>query len=502
MNLSKSKYCEAVQCKKMLWLETNKPEEAGEISNQAVLDNGTEVGILAKQLFGDYIDIEFHENLSQMIEDTKKAIEENENANITEASFDYNHNFCSVDILRKRGKKYEIYEVKSSTELKDIYKEDASYQYYVLNSLGYDVDKVCVVHLNSHYVREGELDLKELFIIHDITEEAQKKKKEIEKNIQEITTYMEQKEEPTERISIACTKPYDCPFFGYCTRDLEKPNVFDIRGMRASSKFQYYDQGIYTFPDLWKCNLNEKYLEQIHFELHNPEDKIEKDKIQSFLETLSYPLYFLDFETFQQAIPEYDGTSPYGQIPFQYSLHYYETENSELKHKEFLAEAGKDPRRSLAESLVEDIPKDVCTLAYNMSFEKNVIRSLANQFPDLRDQLINIHDHIKDLMVPFYNRNYYTKSMQGSYSIKYVLPSLFPEDPSLDYHNLEEVHNGSEAMNAFATMASLTPEEQETLRKNLLKYCGLDTYAMVKIYEKLLEVTDKQKSYQKRKEEL
>ena len=163
----------------------------------------------------------------------------------------------------------------------------------------------------------------------------------------------------------------------------------------------------------------------------------------------------------------------------------------ELKHKEFLAEAGIDPRRSLAEALVRDIPKDVCTLAYNMSFEKTVIKSLAKNYPDLREHLLNIHDHIKDLMIPFYNRNYYTRSMQGSYSIKYVLPALFPNDPSLNYHNLEEIHNGGEAMNAYATMGDLTKEEQESLRKNLLKYCGLDTYAMVKIYEKLLEVTNR-----------
>ena len=153
-----------------------------------------------------------------------------------------------------------------------------------------------------------------------------------------------------------------------------------------------------------------------------------------------------------------------------------------------LAKPNIDPRRSLAESLVEDIPLDVCTLAYNMSFEKNVIKSLALEFPDLRDHLLNIHEHIKDLMIPFYNREYYTKAMQGSYSIKYVLPALFPDDPSLNYHNLEEVHNGTEAMNAYATMGELSKEEQEKLRENLLKYCGLDTYAMVKIYDKLKEI--------------
>ena len=187
------------------------------------------------------------------------------------------------------------------------------------------------------------------------------------------------------------------------------------------------------------------------------------------------------------AIPEYDGISPYDQVPFQYSLHYYEKEGAELKHKEFLAPASVDPRRKLAESLVKDIPKDVCVLAYNMSFEKNVIKKLANLYPDLNSHLMNIHSNINDLMIPFKNRDYYTKDMHGSYSIKYVLPALFPNDPDLDYQKLDLIHNGSEAMDSYANLSKMSKEVQKKVRNNLLKYCYLDTYAMVKIYDKLKE---------------
>ena len=162
--------------------------------------------------------------------------------------------------------------------------------------------------------------------------------------------------------------------------------------------------------------------------------------------------------------------------------------NGKLHHKEFLAESGIDPRRELAERLVEDIPKGVCVLAYNMSFEKTVIKKLANYYQDLHDDLMKIHDNIKDLMIPFYNRNYYVKEMKGSYSIKYVLPALFPDDPELDYHNLPVVHNGGEASDAFLSLVSLSKKEQEKIREGLLVYCKLDTFAMVKIWEKLKEV--------------
>ena len=191
-----------------------------------------------------------------------------------------------------------------------------------------------------------------------------------------------------------------------------------------------------------------------------------------------------------QVIPQYDGIRPYMQIPFQYSLHYIENENGELKHTEFLAEVGEDPRRKLAERLVQDIPTDACVLAYNMAFEKSVLKHLAEEFPDLSRHLMDIHDNMCDLMVPFQKQYYYSKAMQGSYSIKYVLPALWPGDPELDYHNLEGVHNGAEASASYADMVNHTPEEIAEMRENLLKYCGLDTYAMVKVLNRLKKIAD------------
>lgn len=215
---------------------------------------------------------------------------------------------------------------------------------------------------------------------------------------------------------------------------------------------------------------------------------IDVDSIRGFMKNLSYPLYFLDFESFQPAILLFDNSRPYEQIVFQYSLHYVEHEGGELKHTEFLAYPGSDPRRALAEQLCADIPLDVCTTAYNMGFEKGRIRGLAELYPDLREHLMNIHDHIQDLMIPFQKKWYYCCAMQGSYSIKYVLPALFPDDPTLDYHNLDGVHNGGEASEMFAKMATMQPKELETARGQLLKYCGLDTFAMVKVWEKLKEI--------------
>lgn len=485
MNLSKSKYCNGLQCKKMLWLYKNKPEEKKEVNNQSVFDNGNDVHEVARKLLGEDINIPFNEDLTQMIKDTEEVMKQ-EKVIIAEASFSYENNFCSVDILKKEGNTYEIYEVKSSTELKDVYVDDVSYQYFVLTSLGLKVEKCYVAILNNRYVRKGKLDLNQLFKKIDVTDEVVSKQAQVKQMIKDMNKYMEQKKEPQDDIGIHCFKPYKCPFFKYCTRHLPERNIFEINEINVNEKLKLYVEGIVSLEDLLKEDISNEAKQHIEYELYDKEDYIDKKSIKEFLNTLSEPLYFLDFETFALPIPKYDGTRPYQQVPFQYSLHYIE--EGKLYHKEFLAESGVDPRKLIAESLVRDIPKNVPVLAYYMSFEKGRIKELAETFPDLKDHLMSIHNNIKDLIVPFKNRSYYAKGMHGSASIKYVLPAMFPNDESLNYKNLELVHNGDEAMNIYAKLGEYPKEEQEYIRERLLKYCELDTYAMVKIYEKLKQI--------------
>ena len=489
MNLSKSKYCSGLQCKKMLWLDKYKPNEKTIENNESILETGNTVHEVARYLFGEHVNIEYTDDLNEMIKDTYRTIESYEDVVITEASFNYDHNFCSVDILKKTKDTYEIYEVKSSTKLKDVYINDASYQYYVLTSLGLDVTKCSVIVINSEYERHGTLELDKLFLINDITADVVSLQDEVKSNIEAINDYMESDIERTEAIDEHCFKPYPCPFFKYCTSNLGTPNVFDLAVNPGIRLLKLYKEGYVTFEDLLNAKISDKQRQTIEFKLYSKPDYIDKERIKEFLSTLTYPLYFLDFETYQMAIPLYDYVTPYGQIPFQYSLHYLEEENGELKHKEFLGIAGTDPRRALAEQLVKDIPLNVCTLAYNMSFEKNVLKKLARMFPDLANHLLNIYDNMHDLEVPFDKRYYYTKEMGASSSIKVVLPALFPNDPELDYHNLDLIHNGSEAMNSFKEMENMTEEELSYTRERLLRYCELDTYAMVKILSKLKEVS-------------
>ena len=489
--LSKSKYCQCVQCKKILWLSKNKPEAATDDDKEVLFKNGRKVGELAKGLFGPYEDIPFSINLTPMIEKTNELLQNKPNI-ITEASFSYDNNFCSVDILKNDKEGVEIYEVKSSTGVKDIYIDDVSYQYYVLSNLGLNVKKVAIVYINNKYIREGELDLGQLFKIEDVTDKAIKKEEELRFNIDQINKFMnkhDENNEPIMELTKHCFEPYHCDYWQYCTRDLPKPNVFDVKGLQTHDKFKKYKEGKITFEDLKNEDLKPKFLEQIDFELNNKPPKIEKGAIKDFLDSLKYPLSFIDYESCQYAIPEIQKTRAYQQIPFQYSLHIIKEEGAQVEHKEFLADYGdENVVRHFAESMINDLSEDGSVIVYNKTFEAGRNREIGKMFPDLADEMERINANMVDLMIPFKNRNFYVKEMKGSHSLKYVLPALYPNDSDLDYHNLPVVHNGGEASEAFLSLEDKSKEEQEKIRNGLLKYCELDTLAMVKIWEKFREV--------------
>ena len=497
LSFSKSKYCGLWQCPKIAWLRKYKPDEITvDGSVLARMEAGNVVGDLAMGLFGDFVDVTAYNgdniDLSKMIENTKAEIEKGTPV-ICEASFVFNGLYCAVDILRKDGDGWAIYEVKSSThEDKQVYAADVAYQKYVLESCGVNVTGTYLVCINNEYVFDGTLDIHQLFKIADISEGVFFESANIKTNLNVAELILKSEDEPPIDLSTACNNPYRCSFWKYCSKHIPSPSVFDLYRLNFSKKIDFYKKGKIRYEDLINDSkiTNEKQIRQMSFHLKEQGTHIDKAGISEFLDTLSYPIYFLDFETVQPVIPEYIGTKPYSQIPFQYSLHYIEKEGGELKHKEFLAESGTDPRRALAKRLCEDIPMSTCVTAYNKAFECTRIKELAETFPDLADHLLNIESNIKDLLVPFQSGYYYNKAMGGSFSIKSVLPAIFPDDPDLNYKNLDQIHNGGEAMSIFPKIKDMPKEEQETTRKNLLKYCELDTYAMVKIWEELRRVVE------------
>lgn len=490
--LSKSRYTKGIQCPKMLWMDAHMRDKFDEsVMNQAVLDTGSMVGDVAMGYYGDFVEVPYDRlTYSEMIALTKELLD-TATPIICEATFSFDGNLCMVDILRVEPDGVHIVEVKSSTHINDVYYHDMAYQAWVLTHCGLNVKSVSLMHLNNQYVRQGELDLQQLFTVEDCAEVVFSMLGDVDEMIPCLKDYVSRDDEPEIDIGAQCKNPYECGYRGWCWRHVPKPSVFDLNRMPIKKALGLYEDGIKSIGDVVEAGirLNNRQHVQAEAESMDLDEIVDKAAVSGFLDNLSFPLYFLDFETFQPAIPLFDGTKPYQQIPTQYSLHILHEPGGELEHREFLAEAESDPRRSVAEHLVSDIPQGVCTLAYNMGFEKGRISELAATFPDLADRLIAINEGMYDLIIPFRNGDYYARAMGGSNSIKAVLPALFTDDAELDYHALDGVHNGSEAMDAFARLAEMPPVEAARTREQLLHYCELDTLAMVRIWEKLVEAT-------------
>lgn len=523
--LTKSRYTAFRQCPKCLWMHINKPKEAVEEAiPESRIKAGIEVGNLAKTYFGTYHEATKRRadgslDLAAMLEETKRLMEDPSVKTICEAAFKTNGCYCAVDLLHRENSGWAIYEVKSSTakdyesDLEDedetkkkkektpdeVYIWDVSFQKYVLKKCGIDVTGTYLMQLDKHYILDGELDIKQLFNVYDMAKLVDAEFPEIADSVELAKRELILAYESAD-LNNGCNKPYPCPFKAYCMEQhhVPTPSVFDLYGMQWRTALKYFKRGVASFEDILAdkefCNKENKQNEiqriQIESTLHNV-DIINKAEIRNFLKGLRYPIYHLDFETIQPAIPEYQGTHPYQQVPTQYSLHIQPSRTGNCDHREFLADArSKNPMRDVAEQLCKDIPKDVTVMVYNDVFEKSRLREMANAFPDLHDHLMAIHDNIIDLLDPFRAGGYYRHDMGGSFSIKKVLPALFPNDPRLDYHKLPGcVHNGGEAMDIFPKMRDMEGQELADKRESLLRYCELDTWSMVVILKELYRVS-------------
>jgi hypothetical protein len=270
-----------------------------------------------------------------------------------------------------------------------------------------------------------------------------------------------------------------------CWAELPEHNVFTLY-YGGKKSCELYDRGIVEIADIPKTyKLNDKQQIQLSCVAYDIV-QIDKEEIKEFLGGLEYPLYLHDFETFSTVIPVYDGTRPYQNIPFQFSLHIQENPGGKLQHHGYLAEGKDDPRPGLLAALHNKIGDAGSIVAYNKSFEENVLKDLASAFPEYSEWINGILPGFVDLLVPFRSFNYYNPLQHGSASIKKVLPAI----TGSGYEGMA-IAKGDDASLAFLDMAygNLTDEEKSQIRNNLLEYCGLDTEAMARIINELYQLS-------------
>lgn len=438
-------------------------------------DVGTQVGEVARHQYPGGTLVESLD-LSVALAQTREWLSARPVKPLFEGAIEHDGVLIRVDILLPEGQGLELYEIKSSTAVKEYHLPDIAVQFWVMKQAGYPVEKACLSHINNSFVYSTKDEYEGLFSHVDLTGEAASLMDQVPDWIGRCREALTG-DEPVREVGDHCQNPFECPFFGYC--DQSKPVDFPVESLPRGGKkaARLIDQGIHDIRDIPEGILTkDKHLRV--WEVVRAGRPFLDPEAGQILAALPFPRYYIDFETISMAVPLWLGTCPYQRLPFQWSCH-VEHENGELEHFGFLDVSGDAPMRGFTESLVNTLGDTGPVLVYNAGFENSVMRELAKHFPEFADRLNHIISRVVDLLV-IARDHYYHPDMHGSWSIKQVLPTIAPE---LDYQNLVEVHDGGEAQTAYLECISqdTSSTRREMLRRALEKYCALDTLAMVKI---------------------
>ncbi len=376
---------------------------------------------------------------------------------------------------------WDLIEVKSTTEVKDIHLQDVAFQKYVYEGAGIRIRRCFLMHIDNSYVRHGDISAKELFKRQDITREIASILPGIPEQVGKMGDIIRLKSCPKAEVGGHCNLPYPCPLKDSCWSFLPERNVFSLyRG--GGSKMKLMGQGILRLkdiPDDFPLTDNQRI--QVECE-KSGQPHVDKEVLASFLRRLEYPLHFLDFETFMTAIPVYDLVRPYQQVTFQYSLCTLRSPGAEVEHAGFLADGAKDPRPEILSRLTAELGERGSIVAYNAPFEIRILAECADHCPGYSSWVRKLIPRFVDLLVPFRAFHYYHPDQLGTASLKAVLPAL----TGRSYDDLE-IANGSTASLRFLDMAfaELPDSERVTIMDQLERYCSQDMSGMVDIVRAL-----------------
>lgn len=451
MQLSKSDYMDYLRHPALLWLKKHDKSKLPPIddSTQAMFDAGHKFEAYGEALFTDGVTLGFSDfnEYRRLTTRTLHALQ-NGAKTIFQSRFEWNEYNCLPDIIDViEGNVIDLYEIKSSTRVKDEHIYDLAFQRAVIEANGLKIRKIFVIYVNNEYVRQGDIVPEELTKMEDVT-----------LAVHNLASFTE------------ATMPLALETIHSVAMPDPDPTLIGMFGDKKEWQAIYDSLVGIPAPDYTGV-----------------EPTFNKPEIERFLGELEFPLYFLDYETMSAVVPYFDGHRPYQQIPSQYSLHILDSPDAELRHKEYLHRDNSDPSLPIAQHLIEDIGDHGSIIVWNMGFEKSCNVTLGAINPEFADAMMAINERIVDLMIPFKPKNgwYSDARFEGSASIKKVLPVVVP---ALSYKTLG-IQNGGAAQSLWmqAVLDSTRPDKEKIL-DDLLKYCGLDTLAMVEIYNVLRKV--------------
>ncbi len=479
--ISKSSYIEGLRCPLSLWYawhrKSVKPDS--DLQRDEKRAQGDEVGALARQYFAGGVQVTDPVlDLDACIVSTGKFIAEGRETIFEAAAINLTDGtYAHIDALRKvpGTDQWDMIEVKSGTEVKNTHIRDLAFQHHVFTGAGYKIRNCMMMLVDGDYVRQGAVDPARFFKMTDVTRRVMGARKDIPGNLAHIRQVLADGQNPPSLdVSLECGNPFDCAY-KHSGHGIPLHSVFNIYS-RKDAQAVVRRTGSFSIDDI-PDDLVPAGVKAIDIACRKSgREHVDKAQLQDFIGGLSYPLYYLDYETIMNAVPFFDGTRPYRQVPFQFSLHIQETEGGPLTHHEFLHRDRSDPRRAFVEALVGVCGDKGSVIVYNGEFEMGRNNELGADFPEYADRMKALNARVADLYLPFKNRALYHPGQQGSASIKSVLPSF----TSLSYKDLE-INNGLKAMEAYSAYILGKPDapDPQKLFSGLLKYCERDTYAMV-----------------------
>lgn len=478
--LSKSKLMSARQCPKRLYLEVHRKDlVVYSASTEAAFRKGNTVGDIAHAIYGTdkSVFIPFEGTFSHKISKTRRLLSADDRAPIFEGTLQYEGVTVRADVLLPDGDGWRLVEVKASTTVKPEHSFDCAVQAWVFSRSGFSLNSVSLAHVDNTFEYEGNGDYRGLLTEENMDDDVDALFPSVAEWVSEGRAIVSG-DEPEVAVGARCYAPYECPFIDYCwPRDTAYPVDGLGGGIRKDALGRFVASGHRDVRDIPADALNDTQRRIQRITVSGEPELL--PSASEFVSTLGYPRYYVDFETINPPVPLWAETTPYRQLPFQWSCH-MQSSNGELQHSEFLDLTGDAPMRRFAESLIRVVGKSGPIIVYS-AFEKTRLNEAIVRFPDLESALTGIIGRLVDIL-PISRESYYHPDMHGSWSIKAVLPTIAPD---LDYGALEGVQDGNAASEAYAeAISSDTPSDRkEELRSQLLEYCRYDTLAMVRLVE-------------------
>lgn len=496
--LSKTDFLICLDCAKNAWIKIHKPDIYKRYPLSSfdlnIINTGNQIDELARDIFPNGILIETRDDteLTSNLISKKTPI-------IYQPVFSTEKFITASDIFawNPLTNVYDLYEVKSSTSSEegggrktDEYLTDMAYQKNILDDLGIKIGALNLIRLNKEYVRMGDINLKELFLIENLTGQVNEKLKDIKQKMEGAHELLSNESEPRGHCDcILKGRNSHCTTSKYSNADLPEYPVHAIARIHKKKLIELVDSNIFSIFDVPEdFELSDNQRRQVDT-AQSGKEYIDKNGISEFLETMQYPLAFLDYETYPSAIPRYNKYRPYQQIPFQFSLHIIESPGGEFAHHDFIYTDQGCPDEHFAEALKKYLPKTGSVIVWNQKFEKSINEQIGERLPDYKNFMQEINNRVVDLMIPFFGKTtmYDHPEFKGSASIKYVLPALVPH---LSYENMliQEGGTASDTWNRIVS-GEYSNEDKNMNIQALKDYCHLDTLAMVEIWRVLIKTT-------------